>query len=225
MIVRALLAAMVASLALAGPALAGVVVLPKRVNIDRTRDFTIVVRNDRTVDTVRVEVDFPEQIADASLGPPPLDWGLRAQPGGVEYRGGAIPPGEQLAFTVRGRAATGGTAVWRVDQEYSDLSVERWTPGVRVIGGLPPEPDPDPGAGDPGAGDPGTDDPPPPEDPGSDLGDGTIDEPRVAAADGRHPPAWLGFIAILLSLGALAAAGFVWAKPPGTNANDPAPKP
>jgi uncharacterized protein YcnI len=188
-----------------GPATAAahVEVLPGAAQAGLAERFTVRVPSERAVDTVAVEVLFPEQIAVYAVQAAP-GWRARVlyrpdrRMRGVVFRGGRIGEGEFEEFGLLGTPQAAGTAVWRARQTYADGVVKRWTG--------PPE---EPGTGVPESG---------PDQPGpASATQIAVGAGSAAPGDGdsdSQAAIWLGIVAIGVAGGAAVGVGLLWATRP-----------
>ncbi|MFN8111183.1 MAG: DUF1775 domain-containing protein, partial [Thermoleophilia bacterium] len=130
---RVLIAAAAVAMMAAAPAMAHIDVLPQRVELEQSTEFTVRVPTEREVPTVAVRVDFPRQVTVYAFAPAPRGWTMtqrRAANGsviGVVYRGGTIPVGGYLDFTFLGTPFSKGQTVWKAYQTYGDGKVKPWS--------------------------------------------------------------------------------------------------
>ncbi|WP_217913816.1 DUF1775 domain-containing protein [Miltoncostaea marina] len=195
------------------PAAGHVGVLPTEVKAGEAQRFTVRVPSERDVDTVAVEVTFPDEVTVYSVKPEP-GWDIRMlyrpdrRTKGVVFSGGRIGPGQFQEFDLLGTPSAEGTAVWRSRQTYADGVVKPWTG--------PPE---EPGAAAPESG---------PSEPGPasamtiSLGGAT---PAAAATGGggdddASAAVWLGLIAIAVAAASAVGVGFLWTTRPAPLPDD-----
>ena len=193
------------------PAVAHVDVLPTEAVVGEAERFTIRVPSERDLDTVAVQVLFPEQITVYSVNPPP-GWEARIlyrpdrRTRGVVFRGGRIGEGQFEEFDVLGTPQEAGEVVWTSRQTYADGVVKPWTG--------PPE-EPGEASAESGPGDPG---------PASAMTlRATAAETASAVEigdDGTSAATWLGLIAVALSVGAVVAVGLLWSTRPAVLPRD-----
>ncbi|MGE3137948.1 MAG: DUF1775 domain-containing protein [Thermoleophilia bacterium] len=190
-------------------AVAHVDVLPTEAVAGQAERFTIRVPSERDLDTIAVQVLFPEQVTVYSVNPPP-GWDARLlyrpdrRTRGVVFRGGRIPDGQFEEFDVLGTPQEAGEVVWRSRQTYADGVVKPWTGPPEQPGETTPES----GPGDPGPASAMT------------LRANAIEagaEGPTAAPDadeGTSAAIWLGLIAIAISMGAAVGVGLLWSTRP-----------
>lgn len=191
--------------ALPAPALAHVDVLPTEAVVGQAERFTVRVPSERELDTVAVQMLFPDQITVYSVNPPP-GWTARIlyrpdrRTRGVVFRGGRIGQGEFEEFDLLGTPQQEGTAVWTARQTYADGVVKPWTG---------PPGDPGEASGESGPDDPG---------PASVTAVRVTEEAAAPSGDTDDPgtPAatWLAVIAIVISAGAALGVGLLWSSRP-----------
>jgi uncharacterized protein YcnI len=120
---RALLVSVLLAL-VSARAVAHVDVLPTEAVVGQAERFTIRAPSERDLDTIAVQVLFPEQVTVYSVNPPP-GWDARLlyrpdrRPRGVVFRGGRIADGQFEEFDVLGTPQEAGEVVWRSRQTYA----------------------------------------------------------------------------------------------------------
>lgn len=205
---RALLVSVLLAL-VSARAVAHVDVLPTEAVVGQAERFTIRAPSERDLDTIAVQVLFPEQVTVYSVNPPP-GWDARLlyrpdrRPRGVVFRGGRIADGQFEEFDVLGTPQEAGEVVWRSRQTYADGVVKPWTGAPEQPGETAPES----GPGDPG--------------PASAMSlrasatEAGTDGPTAApdGDDGTPAATWLGLIAIAISVGAAVGVGLLWSTRP-----------
>jgi uncharacterized protein YcnI len=212
------LAALALALAAAAPAAAHVEVLPETVEQQQAGEFTIRVPTERNLATVGVRVEFPPQITVYSIEQPPRPW--RVQPvlapdgrvRGAVWSGGRIGVGRYQDFHVLGTPFELGRALWPVRQIYADGVVKPWTGPPEQPGATQTETS-DPGAQGPAAAVQVVQAGAAPATPSGAAGGGGSDDSDAAI--------WLGVIAIVISVIAALAAGWLWSTRPARLPDDP----
>lgn len=204
--VRAAVAA--AGLIVVAPASAHVVVLPSVAPKGSPTEFTLQVPTERNLPTTAVRVMFPPQVSVYSFQVPPQ--GFTVTPIlaknqsiiGVVYRG-TIPVGEYQAFHFLGTPFATGQTLWPAYQTYADGLVKPWNGPVEAPGAVseetgPTKPGPTSAVTIVAAGAATT----------------TATAGGTSGGSGSDSGVWLGIIAIVMAIGALVAAGLLWATRP-----------
>jgi uncharacterized protein YcnI len=206
---RSLLLVSILAALVPGRAVAHIDVLPVEAVVGQAERVTIRVPSERDLDTVAVQVLFPEEITVYSVNPPP-GWDARVlyrpdrRTRGVVFRGGRIADGQFEEFDVLGTPQEAGEVVWRSRQTYADGVVKPWTGPPEQPGEATPES----GLGDPGPASAMT------------LRANAIEagaEGPTAAPDADEATSaatWLGLIAIVISVGAAVGVGLLWSTRP-----------
>lgn len=120
-------------LALGGAASAHVTVQPHETTQGSFEVFTVRVPTEKQVPTVKVEVQFPQDVTISRFEPKP-GWTYEIKKDaanrivGVVWSGGSLGPTEFGEFRMQGRVGKDATRLeWRAIQTYGDGSVVEWT--------------------------------------------------------------------------------------------------
>jgi uncharacterized protein YcnI len=210
-----------AALIVAAPASAHVVVMPSIVPVGSPSEFAIQVPTERNVPTTAVRVMFPLHVSVFSfqVAPPgfvvaPIHAKNQSLVGAV-YRG-VIPVGDYVTFRFLGTPSSTGNMLWPTYQTYADGLVKPWTGPPETPGGVevengPTQPGPTPAIAVVAAGTRSTT---------STQGAGTPGAGPTSSGSSSEASIWLGVIAIVLALGAAAAAGLLWVTRPARLPDD-----
>ena len=125
--------ALIAALTMtAGSLFAHVTVQPKQSKTGASEKYTIRVPTEKFIPTVRIEVEFPANLAVSSFEPKP-NWKIEEKKdssgrvAGVTLSG-SIPPGESLGFTFTARnPGDAGKLIFKAIQTYEDGTKVEWT--------------------------------------------------------------------------------------------------
>jgi len=215
-----------AALVVVAPASAHVVVLPSVVPEGSPTEFTLEVPTERNLPTIAVRVMFPSQVSVYSFQVPPP--GFTVTPIyaknqsliGVIYRG-KIPVGEYEDFHFLGTPFSTGQTLWPAYQTYADGLVKPWNgppeaPGAVSVENGPTQSGPTSAVTVAAAGSAST---------SSTQGSGLTEVGSSGSGASSGSAVWLGIIAIVIALGAAAAAGLLWATRPMRLPDDDADPP
>ena len=115
------------------PAHAHVTIRPRESVAGATEKYTMRVPNEKSVATVRIEVEFPSIVTISAIDEKP-GWNLEQKKDasgkiiGVTWSGSSIAPREVVEFTFVGRNPSEGAQItWSVIQIYQDGSRSEWT--------------------------------------------------------------------------------------------------
>ncbi len=116
----------------AASARAHVTISPRESFTGVIETYTIRVPTERDSATVRVEVDFPDEVTVQNFDTIPgwnVDY-VRNAEGGIDkaiLSGGSIPPGESGTFTFQAEnPQSTGTLIWKAIQTHADNSIAEW---------------------------------------------------------------------------------------------------
>jgi uncharacterized protein YcnI len=207
------------ALTIVAPASAHVVVVPSIAPEGTPTEFTLQVPTERNLPTTAVRVMFPPQVSVYSFQVLPS--GFTVTPIlaknqsiiGAVFRG-TIPVGQYQAFHFLGTPFASGQTLWPAYQTYADGLIKPWNGPVEKPGVVSAETGPT----QPG--------------PTSAVvivpaGTAAASTPTRGGTGGSGSDAaiWLGIVAIVIALGAAAAAGLLWAtRPVRLPDDDPAPR-
>jgi uncharacterized protein YcnI len=203
--------------ALAAPACAAahVTVLPERPKLNAEQEFVVRVPDERDVATVKLQILFDTDLRVGQFAPKP-GWKRRTlltddkRVRGVQWTGGRIEPDEYAEFRFLAAPRNPGQAIFRAYQTYADGKTKAWSGAPEKPGVEAEETGLDEAGPSPAVDVTATPDIPAPAAAAAAAGAATTKRTSSDAAT------WLGVIAIVIALGAVLAAGFLWSTRPAT---------
>jgi hypothetical protein len=209
--------ALAAAGALAAPTSAGahVTVLPERPKLNAEQEFVVRVPDERDVATTELQVLFSSDLRVGQFAPK-AGWKRKVlltddkRVRGVQWTGGTIAPDEYADFRFLATPRTAGQAVFRAYQTYADGKTKPWSGPPEKRGVAEKET----GIEEPGPS-PAVDVTATPDVPSPAAGTSPTSSSATKTTS-SDAAIWLGVIAIVIALGAMLAAGFLWSTRPAT---------